>query len=81
MVGRNVPALSWGDVYGNRPVVGINSLRVGAVAIIVNPSSSFSFAITGLIAEVSIHLSIQTSGDRGLQHTSNQVIGIRCGRA
>lgn len=53
-IARGHPSSILGDVCSNRPVVGINSLRVSAVAIIVDPSSSFSFPITGLIAEVSI---------------------------
>ena len=53
----------------------------GAVAVTVCSSSSFAFPIAGLIAKVGIHLSIQTSSDRDLQHAPNQVVGIRCRRA
>ena len=79
--GKKRPCPVSGNVYGNRPVIGINRLRVGAIAVIISPSCRFSFPITGLIAEVGIHLSIQTSGNRGLQHAAHQVIGIRRGGA
>ena len=54
------------DINSYRPVVGTHGFRVGAVSVIFFPSCRFAAPVARLVAEMGVHVSIQSPSIRGL---------------